>query len=65
MFKTSGQQWDTLNEFAGRAGWQMMFDLNVLLRRDSVWDSRNARTLLNYTINKGYSINLQLGNGKI
>ena len=60
-------QWDALNQFVEKVGWKFVFGLNSILRNPwptGPWDSSNARLLLNYTISKGYDVNLELGNGK-
>lgn len=44
-----------------------MFDLNVLLRKNSSWDSTNARKLMDFIIFHNFyrDINFQLGNGNL
>ena len=51
--------------FTQKMGWQMLFDLNVLLRNGSRWDPTNATHLLDRAIEKGYflHLHLELGNG--
>ena len=58
--------WDSVNVFAEKAGWDLIFGLNMLLRRpwpNGTWDSSNAELLMNYTQKKGYTVNWELGNG--
>ncbi|ELT92924.1 hypothetical protein CAPTEDRAFT_216883 [Capitella teleta] len=64
-FTMNAESWDTLNTFAYQSGWDLLFDLNVLLRKaDSSWDSENATHLLEYSIHKNYSqhLHFELGN---
>ena len=57
--------WDKINTFASDVGWDMLFDLNMLLRRGGSWDPTNAKALMAYTKMKGYQIaGWELGNGK-
>ena len=59
-------QWDQLNNFTRTVGWNLLFDLNVLLRRGNEWDSSNALELMEYSIKKNYTwnLNFELGNGR-
>ncbi|XP_077992425.1 heparanase-like isoform X1 [Glandiceps talaboti] len=61
-FTMTVEDWDAINGFARKAGWDMIFGLNVLIRRDNHWDPRNALKLFNYSIQKGYQLNWELGN---
>ena len=56
---------DLLNAFAANARWDLLFDLNVLLRSRGRWDPRNAIEILKYSIEQNYTNNLafELGNG--
>nr|XP_006816007.1 PREDICTED: heparanase-like [Saccoglossus kowalevskii] len=57
------QDWNNINEFASEVGWNVIFGLNVLLRHgNDSWDSSNAMELMKYTVEKGYSVNWELGN---
>jgi heparanase 1 len=58
-----GADWTALNEFAHAAGLDLLFDLNVLLRNGTQWDSSNARLLLEYSDRHRFNISWQLGNG--
>ena len=47
-------------------GWDILFDLNMLLRNGSTWNSTNASALLRYTKERGYRLaGWELGNGKV
>jgi heparanase 1 len=59
----TGADWTALNGFAHAAGLDLLFDLNVLLRNGTRWDSSNARLLLEYSDRRRFSIGWQLGNG--
>ncbi|XP_048250585.1 heparanase-like isoform X1 [Haliotis rufescens] len=55
--------WDEINAFTSLVGWDLIFGLNVLERRDGQWDPTNAELFLNYTSKKGYQLyGLELGN---
>jgi hypothetical protein len=60
----AGADWMALNGFAHAAGLDLLFDLNVLLRNGTRWDSSNARLLLEYSDRLGFNVSWQLGNGK-
>jgi hypothetical protein len=57
--------WMALNGFAHAAGLQLLFDLNVLLRNGTEWDSSNARLLLDFSDKLRFNISWQLGNGTV
>jgi hypothetical protein len=59
----AGGDWTALNGFAHAAGLDLLFDLNVLLRNGTQWDSSNARMLLEYSDRHRFNISWQLGNG--
>lgn len=59
-------QWDAINQYTQQVGWDMIFGLNIFLRKPwphGPWDTTNAEELMKYTISKGYSVNWELGNG--
>ena len=59
-------QWDIINDFSNKVGWNLIFGLNALLRYpNGSWDSTNAAKLLNYTASKNYSVAWELGNGSM
>eukprot|EP00794_Sanderia_malayensis_P009600 gene9600-10587_t len=56
-------EWDTINIFAMKFQWKLIFGLNSLLRRhDGSWDPINAIEFMRYTASKGYLVNYELGN---
>jgi hypothetical protein len=58
--------WDEIHQFIKEAKFDLIFDLNVLLRTSAnQWNSTNALQLLKYTQRKGYRMaGWELGNGK-
>lgn len=57
--------YDEIHTFKSAVGWDLIFDLNVLLRNNGNWDPTNAVKLMNYTVSKGYRMaGWELGNGK-
>jgi heparanase 1 len=62
----TAKQWDELNQFVETVGWDLIFDLNSLFRKNGLWLPDNAKLLMDYTSQKGYKIaGWELGNGKI
>ena len=50
------EDWISLNEFAKKVNWTLLFDVNVVLKRsDNCWDSSNFRKLLKFSSSLGYS----------
>ena len=67
-FTINSADWDLVNKFATKAGWEFVFGLNVLLRKGkepTKWDSSNARELIQYTMRRGYKVAWELGNGML
>ena len=65
-FTMSGADWDLLNNFVLKAGWELVFGLNIFLMKDwqlAKWDSSNAQELIQYTMDRGYKVAWELGNG--
>ena len=65
-FTMTGADWDIVNNFVLKVGWELIFGLNVFLVKDwklKTWDSSNAQELIQYTLNKGYKVAWELGNG--
>ena len=66
QFHMSGKDWRKLNDFVHEAGWKLLFDLNVLLRKHNdprAWSSKNAWNLLDFSFRAGYgNIDFELGN---
>jgi hypothetical protein len=65
MLYVAGADWIALNRFAQAAGFELLFDLNVLLRNGTQWDSSNARQLLDFSDKLRFNISWQLGNGTV
>ena len=67
-FTVSTQDWDVLNEFVKKVGWELLYGLNDYIMKDwesGVWDSSNAEELVKYTMEKGYTLLAwELGNGE-
>jgi len=63
-FIMTGEEFDSLYSFTRTVGWQLIFDLNVLLRKEGFeWDTSNARLLLTYAEERNFSnISWELGN---
>ncbi|XP_041372088.1 heparanase-like [Gigantopelta aegis] len=62
-FYMSAKDWDLLNTFTTEVGWDLIFDLNVLLRKHGRWNPSNAVQLLTYSITRGYNVaGFELGN---
>ncbi|XP_048250533.1 heparanase-like isoform X1 [Haliotis rufescens] len=62
-FKLLAEDWDILNKFVHNTGVKLIFDLNILLRKQGKWDPSNAELLLKYSSQKGYHIaGFELGN---
>ncbi|XP_060590905.1 heparanase-like [Ruditapes philippinarum] len=63
-FTMTASFYDQVHKFVSSAGWDLIFDLNSLLRKpDGVWDSTNAIELINYTVQSGYKMGgWELGN---
>ncbi|XP_048250306.1 heparanase-like isoform X2 [Haliotis rufescens] len=62
-FTMSATDWDLINKFSAAVGWELIFDLNVLIRDQGSWDPTNAMLLMNYTKSRGYKLaGFELGN---
>ncbi|XP_048250661.1 heparanase-like [Haliotis rufescens] len=62
----TGHVWDEINNFTKDVGWDLIFGLSVLQRKDGHWDPSNADQLLDYTSQKGHDIyGFELGNEPI
>lgn len=62
-FTMTARQWDELNQFVETVGWDLIFDLNSLFRKNGLWLPDNAKLLMDYTSQKGYKIaGWELGN---
>ncbi|XP_067658195.1 heparanase-like [Haliotis asinina] len=59
----TGAMWDKLNAFLKIVGWDLVFGLNVLKRKDGQWDPTNAQELMKYSYDRSYKIPaFELGN---
>ncbi|KAK6185995.1 hypothetical protein SNE40_008115 [Patella caerulea] len=55
--------WDKLNIMVKDVGWDLIFGLNLNLRKNGKWDPVDAIQLFQYTIEKGYHVaGWELGN---
>ncbi|KAK7496731.1 hypothetical protein BaRGS_00011940, partial [Batillaria attramentaria] len=63
-FTLTAHDWDRVHRLTQFGHWDLIFDLNVMLRHDNdKWDPTNARQLLRYSDDHGYNIAcFQLGN---
>lgn len=62
-FTMNTSMYDQLHKFVSAVGWEMIFDLNSLLRNNGAWDPTNAIQLINYTASQGYKMGgWELGN---
>ncbi|XP_055955927.1 heparanase [Patella vulgata] len=62
-FPLTVADWDNLNHLVMNAGWDLIFDFNVFLRKNGNWDPTNAKELLEYTVKQGYKpAGYELGN---
>lgn len=62
FFIMTGKKWTEINDFCKAAKLKLLFTFNVLLRDEHGWDEHNARELLEYSKNKQFDIDWQLGN---
>ncbi|KAK5851491.1 hypothetical protein PBY51_023038 [Eleginops maclovinus] len=54
---------DLLHSFSNCSGLDLIFGLNALLRTpENIWNSSNARSLLQYCESRGYQMDWELGN---
>ncbi|XP_071116310.1 heparanase-like [Haliotis cracherodii] len=59
----TGAIWDNLNDFVRAVGWDLVFGLNVLKRKDGQWDPENAKELMSYSYARNYKMPaFELGN---
>ena len=61
----SASFYDELCKFVSSIGWDLIFGLNMLLRKpNGVWEPSNAKELIGYTVRSRYKIGgWELGNG--
>ncbi|KAH9512223.1 hypothetical protein Btru_041172 [Bulinus truncatus] len=59
----TGERWRDVTRFCENAGWDVIFDFNVFIRKNNRWDPRNAKLLLDYSTANNISVSaFQLGN---
>ena len=64
-YSFSGHLYEELYRFVTSAEFDLVFDLNEMLRDGQRWYPGNAHKLMEYTVKKGYQIaGWELGNGK-
>ena len=64
-FNITHEDLDKIHLLSSKAGWDVMFGLNVLLRgKDGSWDSSNAKKIMQYVADHDYRFGWELGNGK-
>jgi hypothetical protein len=57
---------DKIHFIASKAGWDVLFGLNVCLRsKDDTWNYTNPLKILEYVASKSYKFGWELGNGKV
>lgn len=65
-FTITHRDLDKIHLLSSKAGWDVMFGLNVLLReRDGSWDASNPKQIMQYVAEHGYHFGWELGNGEI
>lgn len=62
-FLCLGEEWLEIYTFAKQSKLKVLFDLNVLLRKNSNWDWSNAEQLLDFSAENRMDLDWQLGNG--
>lgn len=56
---------DKIHLISSKAGWDVMFGLNVLLRgKDGSWNASNPKQIMQYVAEHDYHFGWELGNGK-
>ncbi|XP_020619358.1 heparanase-like isoform X3 [Orbicella faveolata] len=62
-FTITHQDLDKIHLLSSKAGWDVMFGLNVLLRtQDGSWDASNPKEIMQYVAEHGYNFGWELGN---
>ncbi|KAH9514040.1 hypothetical protein Btru_030058, partial [Bulinus truncatus] len=63
LFTMTGEEWQTITRFFEVADWNVIFDLNIFLRKNGSWNPQNAESLLQFSDVNGINISaFQLGN---
>ena len=64
-FTITHEDLDKIHLLSSKAGWNVMFGLNVLLRGpDGSWNASNPKEIMQYVADHGYHFGWELGNGK-
>lgn len=64
-YNITGDDLDKMHFIGSKAGWNVLFGLNVCLRtKDGRWDYSNPLKILEYVAGRNYSFGWELGNGK-
>ncbi|KAK3705133.1 hypothetical protein RRG08_005523 [Elysia crispata] len=62
-YAMTGEQWDNITRFYKTVGWDMMWDFNILVKKNGSWDPWNAKKFLEYSASRNVKIPMfQLGN---
>ncbi|GFS05918.1 heparanase [Elysia marginata] len=62
-FTMSGKRWETLTKFCDQAGWDILWDFNLLDSRGEPWNPAKAKEFLEFSSSRGIKIPmLELGN---
>ncbi|CAK1588527.1 unnamed protein product [Parnassius mnemosyne] len=62
FFILTGKKWDEINGFCKSTGLKLIFPFNLLLRDDHEWNNHNAIDILEYSKQREYEVDWQLGN---
>ena len=64
-FTITHQDLDKIHLLSYKAGWDVVFGLNVFLRKqDGSWDASNPKEIMQYVAEHDYNFGWELGNGK-
>lgn len=62
FFVMTGSKWSAINEFCNATDLKLLFTMNVLLRDEHGWNDHNAKELLDYSKQRQFDVDWQLGN---
>jgi len=64
-FTITSDDLDKIHELSSKAGWDVLFGLNVLLReKDGSWNASNAKKIMQYVAEHDFRFGWELGNGE-
>ena len=64
-FTITSDDLDKIHELSSKAGWDVLFGLNVLLReKDGSWNASNAKKIMQYVAENDFRFGWELGNGE-